>query len=100
MTDDLDRLADALRTSAGPPFGRNAKGSLLDEGQRVAVMRATGDLVFRLDPDRVDELCAAGVGIRYRGTMRAWLRCPGLAPDAALSLAREALGDVDHGLVP
>lgn len=94
MISDLDRLADALRASGGPPFQRNAKGNLVGDAQHVAVMRASGELVFRLSPERVDELCAAGVGERYRGTMREWLRCPELSSDDALALdlAREALG--------
>ena len=94
MISDRDRLADALRASGGPPFQRNAKGNLVDGAQRVAVMRASGELVFRLSSARVDELCAAGIGERYRGTLREWLRCPGMPGDDALALdlAREALG--------
>lgn len=100
MISDLDRLADALRASGGPPFQRSSKGNLADGAQRVAVMRASGELVFRLSAERVDELCAAGIGERYRGTLREWLRCPGLSADdpLALDLAREALEPVDRGM--
>lgn len=94
MISDLDGLAEALRASAAPSFQRNSKGNLVDGAGRVVVMRASGELVFRLSPGRVDELREAGRGERYRGTLRDWLRCPGLSSGdpLALDLAREALG--------
>jgi hypothetical protein len=93
-------LVDGLIGADGvtPPRGGGGFGrSAVRFQNKIFVMLVRGRLVLKLPADRVDDLIAAGHGVRFdanKGTpMREWLS---LDPESGLpwpSLAREAL---DH----
>lgn len=87
----LDAVTEALAEIPGTAeVRRNGKGSLLNEEEKVVVMRSGAMLVFRLAPARVDELCVQGRGIRYRNLVT-WFSSHDLSHDETIALAREAL---------
>jgi hypothetical protein len=91
LIDELIGEPGVVPPPGGSGFGRSA----LRCHRKIFVMLVRGRLVLRLPRARVDELVAAGHGVRFdanKGTpMREWLS---LDPDARLAwlpLAREAL---------
>ena len=96
--DRFDDLVDQLVGIDGvtPPRGRSGFGrSAVRFQNKIFVMLVRGRLVLKLPRERVDEIIAAGEGVRFdadKGTpMREWLR---LDPDSGWSwsqLAGEAL---------
>jgi hypothetical protein len=91
-------LVDGLIGTDGvtPPRGGGFGRSAVRFQNKIFVMLVRGRLVLKLPADRVDDLIAAGHGIRFdanKGTpMREWLS---LDPASGLPwppLAREALG--------
>jgi hypothetical protein len=90
LVDQLTVLPDVTPPGATKGFGRNA---LRVQG-RIFTMFVRGQLVLKLPKARVDELVAAGEGVRFdanKGTpMKEWLS---LAPESTMAwlpLAREA----------
>ena len=91
-------LVDELAGSAGvtPPQGGGGFGRTgLRFQKKIFAMFVRGRLVLKLPAERVDEVIAAGDGIRFdanKGTpMREWLSLDPGSGQAWLPLAREAL---------
>ena len=91
LVDELLELPGVTPPGAGRGFGSSA----LRAGGRIFAMLAHDRLVVKLPAARVDELVAAGLGVRFDGNkgvpMKEWFS---LDPDAQLSwrqLAEEAL---------
>ncbi|HKS48887.1 MAG TPA: hypothetical protein VJT49_28020 [Amycolatopsis sp.] len=94
LVDEMLRLPGVTPPRPSRGFGRTA----LRVNNKIFAMFVRGNLVLKLPKTRVDELVAAGEGVRFdanKGTpMKEWLA---LDPDSDLSwpdLAREALGFV------
>jgi hypothetical protein len=98
LADELAAAEGIEPPGAGRGFGRDA----LRYHGKIFAMLVRGQLVVKLPRGRVDELVAAGHGVRFdagQGTaMKEWLS---LSPDSALSwspLVRQALDFVRDGL--
>jgi hypothetical protein len=98
LVDELTAAEGIEPPGGGRGFGRDA----LRYHGKIFAMLVRGQLVLKLPRGRVDELVAAGHGVRFdagRGTaMKEWLS---LSPESALSwplLARQALDFVRDGL--
>jgi hypothetical protein len=90
-------LIDELMGEPGvtPPHGRGFGRSAVRFNGKIFAMFVRGRLVLKLPADRVDEMIAAGHGIRFdanKGTpMREWLSLDPASDEPWLPLAREAL---------
>jgi hypothetical protein len=96
--DDLVGELAGLPGVTPPGQGKGFGSGGLRAGRRIFAMLAHDRLVVKLPAARVDELVAAGEGVRFDGNkgvpMKEWLS---LDPDSRLSwqqLAREALAFV------
>jgi hypothetical protein len=93
-------LVDRLLGEPGvtPPGGSGFGRSALRVHGRIFAMLVRGSLVVKLPKARVDELIAAGAGVRFdanKGTpMKEWLVLDPRAPNDWADLAREALAFV------
>ncbi|GAB2992378.1 hypothetical protein LWP59_33555 [Amycolatopsis acidiphila] len=90
LVDRLAGLPDVTPPGATQGFGRSA----LRVRGRIFTMCVRGQLVLKLPKARVDELVAAGEGVRFdadKGTpMKEWLSLAPGSTMAWLPLAREA----------
>jgi hypothetical protein len=90
-------LIDDLLGEQGvtPPRGRGFGRSAVRFNGKIFVMFVRGRLVLKLPEDRVDEMIAAGHGVRFdanKGTpMREWLSLDPASEQPWLPLATEAL---------
>jgi hypothetical protein len=90
-------LIDELMGEPGvtPPHGRGFGRSAVRFNGKIFAMFVRGRLVLKLSADRVDEMIAAGHGIRFdanKGTpMREWLSLDPASDEPWLPLAKEAL---------
>jgi hypothetical protein len=91
LIDELTAEPGVVPPTGGSGFGRSA---LRCRG-KIFAMLVRGRLVLKLPRARVDELVAAGHGVRFdanKGTpMKEWLSLDPEAPLPWLPLAREAL---------
>jgi|SRR5215467_6272122 len=98
-------LIDELMGEPGvtPPHGRGFGRSAVRFNGKIFAMFVRGRLVLKLPADRVDEMIAAGHGIRFdanKGTpMREWLSLDPASDEPWLPLAREALSFARTGQV-
>jgi hypothetical protein len=96
-------LIDDLMGEPGvtPPQGRGFGRSAVRFNGKIFVMFVRGRLVLKLPEDRVDEMIAAGHGVRFdanKGTpMREWLSLDPASGGPWLPLAREALSYARSG---
>jgi hypothetical protein len=98
----FDRLVGELLDRPGVSYGRDEPGTAnrfgsnaLKVGDKIFAMLARGSLVVKLPRKRVDELVAAGDGIRFdpRGgrPMTEWLVLDPASRQGWLPLAAEAM---------
>jgi hypothetical protein len=91
-------LIDELMGEPGvtPPHGGGFGRSACRYNGKIFVMFVRGRLVLKLPERRVDDMVAAGHGVRFdanKGTpMREWLSLDPASDQPWLPLAREALG--------
>ncbi|MGN6791366.1 MAG: hypothetical protein ACTHJW_03150 [Streptosporangiaceae bacterium] len=96
-------LIDELMAEPGvtPPQGRGFGRSAVRLNGKIFVMFVRGHLVLKLPEDRVDDMIAAGHGVRFdanKGTpMREWLSLDPASDQPWLPLAREALSFARSG---
>jgi len=91
-----DLVADLVgEPGVTPPQGGGFGRSAVRLNGKIFVMFVRGQLVLKLPEDRVDEMIAAGHGLRFdanKGTpMREWLSLDPGSDQPWLPLAREAL---------
>jgi hypothetical protein len=91
LIDELAGIAGVTPPEGGRGFGRSA----VKFRGKIFVMLVRGELVLKLPAGRVDELIAAGAGVRFdanKGTpMKEWLSLDAHDGRDWLPLAREAL---------
>jgi len=91
LVDELSRVDGVTPPEGGRGFGRSA----LKFRDRIFAMFVRGQLVLKLPAGRIDDLVAAGAGVRFdanKGTpMKEWLSVDPEAGLDWLELAREAL---------
>jgi hypothetical protein len=96
-------LIDELVGEPGvtPPHGGGFGRSAVRVNGKIFVMFVRGRLVLKLPADRVDDMIAAGDGVRFdanKGTpMREWLSLHPACEQPWLPLAREALSFARSG---
>jgi hypothetical protein len=96
-------LIDVLMGEPGvtPPQGRGFGRSAVRFNGKIFAMFVRGRLVLKLPEERVDDIIAAGHGIRFdanKGTpMREWLSIDPASDQPWLPLAREALSFARSG---